>query len=303
MDRNPNTFGNQALKYAAVYAIFGVIWILSTDQLVLLYTDDPDQRATLQTLKGWVFVFLSAAIVYGLVFAGQRNLKETNDRLDTALQQTSILDRILRHNLRNSCNVIQANARMLSDDISEENRECLERIEKHNDTLIELGEKSRELRDVVLSSPPKKRQRELIAEIESQIDTLEESYPDAEVHTDFPEILQIETDPRIDRAMYELLENAVEHNDRPDPTVEITVRTTDGEAIVEISDDGPGLPDIEQRVLEKGFETQLTHSQGLGLWIARELVIQHGGEFTSRNNDTGGTTITCTLPLDQSTTK
>lgn len=101
----------------------------------------------------------------------------------------------------------------------------------------------------------------------------------------------------------ECLDRIEKHNDTPDPTVEITVRTTDDEATVEISDNGPGLPDIEQKVLEKGFETQLTHSQGLGLWIAQALVVQHGGEFTSRNNDTGGARITCTLPLNQSSTK
>lgn len=298
MRRFLNTAAGQPLKFAAVYAAFGMLWILSTDRLVIALVDDPGRVTTLQTIKGWAFVALSALVVYGLVFVGQRDLRRTNRQLDDALQQTSILDRILRHNLRNSCNVIQANAAMLDEGLSDEQERCLDRIESHNETLIELGEKSRELRDIVLSEPPERGEIDLVAAIESQIEAVEAEYPDADIEATLPDSLRIETDPRIGRTVYELLENAVEHNDSPSPSAEVSVRESGERVTIEVADDGPGLPAIERKVLGRGVETQMTHSEGLGLWIARALVVRHGGEFSVSNDVPRGTTVRCTLPRE-----
>lgn len=299
MDRPPGGFRGHPLKSAVAYAVFGVVWILVTDQLVFTFVDDTGRAAQFQTLKGWLFVMLSALLVFGLVFAAQRDLRRTNRRLDDALQQTSILDRILRHNLRNSCNVIQANAEMIEEGVpDEQEKRCLDRIERHNETLIELGEQSRELRDIVLADPPEKREIDLVAEIESRIDAVARANPDAEIETDLPGTLRMKADPRLGRAIYELLENAVEHNDKPHPHVRVTARDDGNRLTVEITDDGPGLPEIERKVLGQGIETQMTHSEGLGLWIARALVVRHGGDFSVSNDDPSGTTVRCVLPYD-----
>ena len=301
MGRFPSAADSQPLKLAAVYAAFGVLWILTTDRLVVALVSDPARVTALQTVKGWLFVGLSALLVYTLVVTGQHDLRRTNRRLDDALQQTSILDRILRHNLRNSCNVIQANAAMLEDEreLSEEQERCLDRIEAHNETLIELGEKSRELRNIVLSEPPETQAVDIVAAVEDVIESVETAHPDAEIRATLPESLRIEADPRIDRAIYELLENAVVHNDCPEPTVEVTASDRGGEVVIEITDDGPGLPEIERKVLGQGIETQMTHSEGLGLWIARALVVRHGGEFSVSNDEPRGTTVRCVLPYDR----
>jgi len=301
MSRFPNAADSQPLKLAAVYAVFGVLWILTTDRLVVALVSDPARVTALQTVKGWLFVALSALLVYTLVVTGQHDLRRTNRRLDDALQQTSILDRILRHNLRNSCNVIQANAAMLEDEreLSEEQEQCLDRIETHNETLIELGEKSRELRDIVLAEPPGRQEVDLVDAVEAGVEAVETAHPHAEIRATLPESLRIRADPRIDRAVYELLENAVVHNDSPDPTVEVTASDRGGEVAVEIADDGPGLPEIERKVLGQGIETQMTHSEGLGLWIARALVVRHGGEFSVSNDEPRGTTVRCVLPYDE----
>lgn len=292
----PDT-GWSPVQIAAGYAVFGVLWIATTDQLILWLTDDSGRATALQTIKGWVFVFLSTALVFGLVRRGQRNLQATNDRLDDALQQTSILDRILRHNLRNSCNVIQANARMLEDDVSPEMQGCLETIESHNERLIELSGKSRELRDIVLAESDSAHEMDLVVQVEDLVDTLELAYPDADVETELPESLSIQADSRLGRAIYELLDNALEHNPGSEPKVIITVEKADPDhARLVIADDGPGLPAIERKVLQQGVETQMAHSQGLGLWIARTLVTRLDGEFSIRDRNPQGTVVELTVP-------
>jgi signal transduction histidine kinase len=64
-----------------------------------------------------------------------------------------------------------------------------------------------------------------------------------------------------------------------------------------VSDDGPGMPEMEAEVLETGEETSLRHGQGLGLWMARTIVRQAGGDVSV---DTGpdGTEVCVRLPTE-----
>ena len=103
----------------------------------------------------------------------------------------------------------------------------------------------------------------------------------------------------VDSALRNVLENAAEHNDQPDPEVAVTVtRDADrhGDIIVEIADNGPGLPDREQEVIEAGTETALKHSSGLGLWIAYWTISNSGGAITFTENTPRGSVITVRLP-------
>ena len=291
-------FGGSPAKIALSYALFGVIWIVTTDYLVFAYVEGSAQMTQFQTVKGWVFVAISTILIYWLVFDRQRDLEQTNEQLDTALQQTSILDRILRHNLRNACNVIQANADMLAGHVSGDHERQLEAIETHNEKLIELSEKSKRLRTIVLAESITQGEVDLVERIETQVAKVQSEHPEATVEMDLPETLRTEADSRIDDALYELLENAVTHNDNAEPTIQVAAwESPDGRtAILEIRDDGPGLPEIERKVLEKGFETQMAHSQGLGLWIARTMAVRLGGEVTITDNDGEGTTVRLSLP-------
>lgn len=79
-------------RAAVIYAVFGGLWVLTSDQAVHALP------VTTETMS---------------------RLRKTNQRLERTVQPTSILHRILRYNLRNACNVIKMNASMLgeSDDV------------------------------------------------------------------------------------------------------------------------------------------------------------------------------------------
>ncbi|WP_321163750.1 ATP-binding protein [Halorubrum saccharovorum] len=82
----------------------------------------------------------------------------------------------------------------------------------------------------------------------------------------------------IDRALDELIRNAVEHHDRERPMVEVTVESKTDAIEVRIADDGPGLTDMNRDVLETGQAVEaLYHGSGLGLWLVYWVVQQSGG--------------------------
>ena len=64
--------GNTALRVALIYALIGVAWILWSDQVLARLPLSPEEATALQTLKGWLFVFGSAILIFILL---RRELK------------------------------------------------------------------------------------------------------------------------------------------------------------------------------------------------------------------------------------
>ena len=103
----------------------------------------------------------------------------------------------------------------------------------------------------------------------------------------------------IDRAIWNLLENGIEHNWRDAPTVAVVVaedaagdRPT---TTVTGMDDGPGIPADEIEVIQSGTQDKLNHGSGLGLWLINWVVDRSGGDLMFDINGMGGTTATVTL--------
>lgn len=82
-----------------------------------------------------------------------------------------------------------------------------------------------------------------------------------------------------------------------DPVLEISLRRRGGEAVIEVSDNGPGIdPERAAQVFEP-FATTKPKGMGLGLPICREIVEGHGGRVELRSKRGVGTTVQMILPL------
>jgi heavy metal sensor kinase len=104
------------------------------------------------------------------------------------------------------------------------------------------------------------------------------------------------------RAMRNLVENAVKYTPAGG-TVELTLRTADGQAVFAVQDTGIGIaPADAERIFEpfvrldaaRGRETGGT---GLGLAIARSIVVAHGGTLTLAREPGPGSCFVISLPL------
>jgi two-component system, OmpR family, sensor kinase len=106
------------------------------------------------------------------------------------------------------------------------------------------------------------------------------------------------------RMVRNLLENAVRHT--PDrATVELTARRDGDEALLEVVDDGPGIPaGIEEQVFDRFVrgegpsDTAGGGGSGLGLAIVRAVVESHGGSVDSGRSTYGGARFSIRLPLE-----
>jgi PAS domain S-box-containing protein len=69
------------LRTTLIYALFGILWILTTDSIVeFLFSPSDPTRSLLQTIKGWLFVLLSAALIYWLLHNDLKFIEASEER-------------------------------------------------------------------------------------------------------------------------------------------------------------------------------------------------------------------------------
>ncbi|RQH02027.1 PAS domain S-box protein [Natrarchaeobius oligotrophus] len=215
-------------------------------------------------------------------------------------KRVEILNRVLRHDLRNGMNIVRGCAEMLENAVADDERRYAEIIQGRADELVELAEKTRAAeRTFDQGGETTNAPIDLCDAVRRTSARLENEYPDVDVSRSVPDRCFVRADAYLERALYQVLENAVEHNDSPTPSVDVSVREhSDGELVrLTISDDGPGIPEDERELLEGNREiTQLRHASGLGLWLVNWIVVGSGGQLRFRENDPQGTTVVVDLP-------
>jgi len=219
-------------------------------------------------------------------------------------QRMDVLQRILRHNVRNSLNVIQGYA-----------EEIVARLEnaaksrKHSEATA-MARTVAEQAAMLDESVAKVRQLErrddeltervpvetVFAQVSAEV---RERYPDCTVHSVVSRG-DVEVPRACTMALVEAVTNAVKHHPDSAPTVELTATVDDGvtppQVRLSVQDDGPGIPSAEADPVLSGTETDLAHPSGVGLWLIKWIAERHGGGLSITSTDRGGSRVTLTIP-------
>jgi two-component system, sensor histidine kinase len=116
-----------------------------------------------------------------------------------------------------------------------------------------------------------------------------------------PELKRVKVDPgKIEQVLNNLLSNAVKYSPS-NTTILVSVDQNPDEIIVSVRDQGPGIPGEEQQDLFNPFRTTSIRpapdetSTGLGLYIARRIVEEHGGRIWVESDTGKGSAFSFTL--------
>ncbi len=281
-------------RITAVYLAFGVVWIASTDWLVVTLVDDASTVTTLQTLKGWVFVGLSSLLIFGLTRFRQRQIERSQAQLHTATEQLQVLTRVLRHNIRNDLNVIQGYIETVQEQVREVTYQRNLMIARRTaEEVSMLSEKIKVVNEVDLD-PSTEAQIDLRSLVDDEVASIRRHHPDLTVSVECPDSALVLGDSTLGYAIREVLDNAIEHNTNPpgEREIEIKVVRERGWIDLVVADNGPSIPDDELAPLRAGEETDLLHTSGIGLWLVTWVSQCYGGEVDFDTDSGTGTTVT-----------
>lgn len=204
-------------------------------------------------------------------------------------RQLSVMDNLLRHNVRNDMSVILGNAELIEETVPEA-ADTAAVIRRTGEDLLDSAEKQREVIDA-LTGAPSVQPLDLVPIVEAGVDTVRTRYPDAEITLSAPETAPACGIDELEAAIVELIENAVTHNEHPQPAVDVSV-SVDAMVTLTVADEGVSIPSMEASVLTGDHEmTALYHSSGLGLWLIYWVVERSGGSITVEPRESGGNRI------------
>jgi len=200
----------------------------------------------------------------------------------------------IAHELKNSLNGLGMAAELIAQDPANEARVARLRPQ--------VASEITRLRDVVdsllsFSRSPRidRAPTDLAAVVARAVDTLSELAAErgAAVSVRAPSALRARCDAhKVQGAIVNLVKNAIEAGKR----VEVALRESAGEAIIEVADDGPGLSAEARGHLFEPFFTTKPNGTGLGLAIVHSLVDQHSGRVWVDRAGSGGAAFHIRLP-------
>lgn len=268
----------------------------STDRIVSIRLDNRTYEVTTSTVED----SRERLAGYALVIRDVTVKRSRKQRLE-------VLNRALRHNLRNDVSVVKGYANEIAARGDEETVEMAASIDASADDLLTLAEKAREVERTLAIDGRDERPVDVERTVETVVDELNESSPETRVDVDVPTELAVTTDaPTLELVIRNVVENAVRHG-TPDPDggcvesqeganadVVVRARRTDDGVEISVSDDGPGVPASELAVIRRGTETALEHCSGLGLWLVDWGAVRIDADLAYDTTD--GTTVTLSVP-------
>ncbi len=222
-------------------------------------------------------------------------------RLRESLAQVGEMTAGIAHEFRNSLATIHGYARLISvDTLSERDRACVEGIRQESTALAEVLTNflhfarptdvtldTIELREVV-----ERAVEEIRLEVEARQGTLEAAGPHVTIEGD--EVL-------LRQAFGNLCRNALEacvgDGICPAIAVQIAIDRPQREAVVSVTDNGPGVdPAVRDRIFQPFFTTK-GKGTGLGLALVQKIIIMHNGRITPSHPESGGLRMDVAFPL------
>jgi len=294
--------GNFAFRTTLIYVLFSGLWISSSDWVLGMLVSDPKVMTYISVSKGWLFIAVTAAILY-IQVAREWKLREKQQdeirhlnveleervrartaELQTTLQELEAFSYSVSHDLRAPLRAIDGYDRMLHEDyadlLDEKGQGYLNRIHQASqkmgrliDALLQLSKVNRSelvLDEVNLSQLAHEIIAELFADRPGVTWTIA-----ADIKT--------RADPALIRVvLVNLLGNAYKYSSQQENAqIELAQIELDGQNWVYVRDNGVGFDMAQAGHLFEAFHRLNTDFEGTGIGLAlvQRIIRRHGGKI------------------------
>jgi len=195
-------------------------------------------------------------------------------------QRLDVLDRVLRHNLRNEINVMHSYADRVDDD------EVASVIKERASDVIELADTARDVERVLEAASGDGEPVDLSAALKFALADVEGENDDATVDLRTPD-RDVYCHRIVEPIVANLVENILRRAEADEPTVTVRVRSTADDVRLDVAAEGADIQRAELRAVRDDSETPLNHANGLRLWLVVWGTQRIGGSVTFHTNTSG----------------
>ncbi|MEM2189798.1 MAG: PAS domain-containing sensor histidine kinase [Archaeoglobaceae archaeon] len=208
------------------------------------------------------------------------DLQETNEELSRKNEFLSLLSKMLRHDILNDLAVIRGAIEVKEDAMLEM---ALSRIDK----IVEKINDIKNLEEAMGKLRPMN-----VAEV---IRWAVDKYAEQAVFKLSIQDVFVEANEALKSAIENIINNAILHSQVSPVEITINVFKERDECIIEIADNGVGIPnEIKEKIFEAGYSRR---GGGLGLYLVKKIVEMFGGKVSVRDNVPKGALFEIRLPL------
>lgn len=212
------------------------------------------------------------------------------------------LSAVMAHEIRTPLGILRSSAQMLAREpaLSDEAREMTGFIESETERLNRLVST---LLDSARPRAPSIKPQDMHALIRHCIDLLSSQMEKKNVgitlQLDGNEATVACDAEQITQVLLNLMLNALQILP-VGGAVSVACKQASGKMLIEVADNGPGIPPEDQAHVFDPFFTRREGGVGLGLAVVQQIIVAHGGDIRAGNSTTGGALFTITLPLEES---
>jgi len=282
------------------------------DDLEVIESGEPKAigEETLTTAAGKTRILQTVKIPYKVPETGEdavlgyardvTELKEYERTLEQQRDSLTLLNQVVRHDIRNQLMVVESYTELLEDSLpDDQSRTYARTVIEAAKQAAEITETAKDVTDVLLQVGADRTPMSLRDELSEQIERIRSDQDRATVSVDgaIPDV-RVLADDMLESVFRNLLTNAVVHNNNDVAEITVSTRVTDDSVRVSIADNGPGIADKHKEQIfkegEKGLESGGT---GIGLYLVKTLVGKYGGDVWVEDNEPTGSVFVVELPI------
>lgn len=235
--------------------------------------------------------------------AAQQLVRDQQAEIQAQNVEWEILNRIVRHDIRNKMSVVLGRGELLADSLagalSDEQQTHLQQLLDNSQQVVDITKEARDVAEALANSGHVDLDDVSLAEtLRTEVETIGQAYPEATVvlANDVPEVT-VRANEFLGSVFRNVITNAIIHNDTPERRVEVATAVTDDSVVVDVVDEGPGIPEyVRKDVLEGTGKIADSEGHGIGLNLVTSLVNQYGGAVRVTDNQPRGSVVTVELP-------
>ncbi len=305
--------------------IYVVAPLKNGDWLLAFQQNEFDAFSVLHRARGMAFVILfigGSGILVGATLVSRRMVtriaradseKEMmNERVIEAGKLASLgeLAAGIAHEINNPVAIMVEEAGWIEDILQEEEFQDTNNLEEFRRSLSQIrtqGKRCKEITHKLLSfarkTDPALKRVQLNQVIDEVISLSEQraKFSNVKIISKLDSALpEIAVSPsEIQQVLLNLINNSVDAMEQSGGSIEIRTSRTDAQIIVEVTDNGPGIPKANlARIFDPFFTTKpVGRGTGLGLSICYGIIKKAGGEITATSQVGAGTTFRICIPL------